>query len=91
MAYNEEEVAAFETVRQAVLAMNLPLMKQRRYNGIFNAINMLIEDEPPCKEAYTHLRSGLIALVRFDMRAEDAERIEAACRNFEAHPACRMQ
>ena len=92
MAYNEEAVAAFEPVRETIIATKeqLPLMKQRRYNGILNAITMLIEEENPCKDAYTHLRSSLIALARFDGRPDDADRIEAACQSFEEHPVCRM-
>lgn len=92
MAYNEEVVAAFEPVRETIIATKeqLPLMKQRRCNGILNAITMLIEEDDLCKDAYTHLRSSLIALARFNGRADDADRIKAACQSFEAHPACRM-
>jgi hypothetical protein len=53
MAYNEEAVTAFEPVRETIIATKeqLPLMKQRQYNGILNAITMLIEEEahPACR------------------------------------------
>ena len=85
MSYEEELVDAFACVQKIVASMELPLMQQRRYNGILNAIVMLLEDGRPSKDVYGHLKSALLALARFDERNEDAHRIEAACRTFEAN------
>ena len=85
MAYSEELVNAFECVRKTVASMELPLTQQRRYNGILNAMVMLLEDGRPSNGVYQHLKLSLISLARFDGRDEDACNIEEACKNFEAH------
>ena len=90
MSYSEELVEAFGRVRKTVASMELPLMQQRRYNGILNAMVMLLEDGRPSKGVYEHLKSALIALTRFDGRDEDACSIEKACRTFEAHFGSQM-
>ncbi len=91
MSYNEEAVDAFDCVRQTVASMNLPLMQQRRYNGILNAMVMLLEDGRPSRDVYEHLKSALLALARFDGWDEDANCIENACKNFEVHFSSQMQ
>jgi hypothetical protein len=90
MSYSEELVDAFDCVRTTVASMKLPLMQHRRYNGILNAMVMLLEDGRPSKGVYKHLESSLIALAQFDGRDEDACNIEKACRNFEAHFGSQM-
>jgi hypothetical protein len=85
MSYSEELVDAFDCVRKTVASMELPLMQQRRYNGILNAMVMLLEDGRPSKGVYQHLKSSLVTLAQFDGRDEDACSIEEACNNFEAH------
>ena len=90
MPYDEETVAAFDCVKQTVASMGLPLMQQRRYNGILNAMVMLLEDGHPSKDAYMYLKSALLGLARFDGRDEDAYCIEAACKTFETHVGSRM-
>ncbi len=90
MSYSEGLVDAFNRVRKTVASMELPLMQQRRYNGILNAMVMLLEDGRPSKGVYEHLKSALIALTRFDGRDEDACSIENACTNFEAHFGSQM-
>jgi hypothetical protein len=85
MSYSEELVDAFDCVRKTVASMELPLMQQRRYNGILNAMVMLLEDGRPSKGVYQHLKSSLVTLAQFDGRDEDACNIEEACNNFEAH------
>ncbi len=62
MSYSEELVDTFNPVQKTVASMELPLMQQRRYNGILNAIVMLLEDGRPSKDVYEHLKSALIAL-----------------------------
>ena len=91
MSYNEEAVDVFDCVRQTVASMSLPLMQQRRYNGILNAMVMLLEDGRPSRDVYEHLKSALLALARFDGRDEDANCIENACKNFEVHFSFQMQ
>jgi len=90
MSYHEELVDAFDFVRKTVASMELPLMQQRRYNGILNAMVMSLEDGHPSKAVYEHLKSALLALARFDERNEDAYRIEAACKTFETHVGGQM-
>ncbi len=90
MSYSEELVNAFDSVRKTAASMELPLTQQRRYNGILNAMVMLLEDGRPSKGVYEHLKSSLIALALFDGRNEDAFSIEKACKNFEAHFGSQM-
>ncbi len=85
MSYEEELVDAFDCVRKIVASMELPLMQQRRYNGILNAMVMSLEDGRPSKAVYEHLKSALLTLARFDERNEDAHRIKAACKTFEVN------
>ena len=91
MSYSEELVDAFDCVRKTVASMELPLMQQRRYNGILNAIVMLLEDGRPSKGVYEHLKSSLVALAQFDECDEDACSIEKACKDFDAHFGSQMQ
>ena len=91
MSYSEELVDAFACIQKTVASMELPLIQQRRYNGILNAIVMLLEDGHPSKSVYMHLKSALIALARFDDRDEDACSIEEACINFEANFGSQMK
>ena len=90
MPYNEEAVDAFDRVQQTVASMDLPLIQQRRYNGILNAMVMLLEDGRPSKNVYEHLKSALLALAQFDGRDEEAYCIEKACKTFEVHFSFQM-
>ncbi|HLG17188.1 MAG TPA: hypothetical protein VJH03_22240 [Blastocatellia bacterium] len=42
--YDARAVRALKEVRNAVEALALPFMKQRKFNGILNAIEMQVED-----------------------------------------------
>ena len=88
--YDEEAVAAFDTVREVVASMHLPLIRQRRYNGILNAIVMQVEDGHPSKDVIGHLRAAIFALLRFDGLAQYAHPLREAFEKFEARIASRM-
>jgi len=90
MGYEEELVDAFVGVQKVVASMELPLMQQRRYNGILNAMVMSLEDGRPSRVVYERLKSALLALAGFDGREEDARRIESACQTFEKTAADRL-
>jgi hypothetical protein len=91
MSYHEDIIDAFDSVRKTVASMELPPIQQRRYNGILNAMVMLLEDGHPSKRVYMHLKSALIALAQFDECDEDACSIEKACKDFDAHFGSQMQ
>jgi len=81
----QKAVNAFRPVRQGLEALQLPLMQQRRYNGITNAIEMLVEDGPINKTVLFHLRAALMALADGDnIGVEHKRKISAAFDKFEA-------
>ena len=83
--YNEEAVKAFIPVKQAIEALHLPLMMQRRYNGIAKAIVMQVEDGPINKTVITHLLAALMALADGDgISAVHKLKLAAAFDWFEA-------
>jgi hypothetical protein len=86
MAYNEKAVNAFAPVELQLRALRLPLVLQRRYNGIANAIVMQVEEDGLMNTAViAHLRSALLALAEGDkVGAEQQRRIAAAFDKFEA-------
>ena len=83
--YNEKAVEAFEPVAAQLAALRLPLIRQRRYNGIANAIEMQIEDGPIRKTVLAHLRAALLALAEADkIDADQVRGIATAFDRFEA-------
>ena len=83
--YNEDAVKAFVPVKQAIAAFQLPLMMQRRYNGIAKAIVMQVEDGPINKTVITHLRAALMVLADGDgISAVQKLKLAAAFDRFEA-------
>jgi len=64
--YNEKAVEAFEPVRNAIVALRLPLMQNRRYGCIINAIEVQIEEGQIHTEVLIHLRDAIIALLQTD-------------------------
>jgi hypothetical protein len=60
----EERIDALEEVRDVIASHNLPPIKQRKFNGIFNAIEMQIEDDDFSPEAVEHLGNAVIAVAK---------------------------
>jgi hypothetical protein len=87
--YDEEAVRALQKVREVAASLRLPLLQQRRYNGILNAMEMQIEDGGPSKEVLSHLRSALLALARFDGLGSSERALKEAFDQFEAEMASR--
>ena len=81
----------FKPVDQAVEALNLPPLRQRKLNGILNALTMQIEDGGDSPEVNELLVKALRAAVIFQV-GEDAARsfIEALAR-FEQSEALRLR
>jgi hypothetical protein len=90
MGYDQKAVAAFNGVKNVAVSMQLPLMLQRRYNGILNAIEVQVEDGRPSKEVIAHLREALLALARFDKVGHHERALKEAFDKFEAKIASRM-
>ena len=59
---SEERIDALEEVRDVIASHNLPPIKQRKFNGIFNAMEMQIEDDDFSPEAVEHLGNAVIAV-----------------------------
>lgn len=61
---SEERIDALEEVRDVIASQNLPPIKQRKFNGIFNAMEMQIEDDDFNVEAVEHLGNAVIAVAK---------------------------
>ena len=73
---SEDGLDALDQVRQVIASHNLPFLKQRKFNGIFNAMEMQIEDEDYSVEVVNHLAQALLALAKeYDL---ETSRVEAA-------------
>ncbi len=55
---------ALYCVRDMIASNNLPLVKQRKFNGICNAIAMQIDDGEYSLEVVDHLEQALLALTK---------------------------
>jgi len=62
--FSEERIDALEEVRDVIASHNLPPIKQRKFNGIFNAMEMQIEDEDFSLEVVEHLGNAVIAVAK---------------------------
>jgi hypothetical protein len=60
---DKDRLAHFATVEMAVGALRLPLMDQRKLNGIMNAIEMQLESDHYSPEAIDYLLRALQAAV----------------------------
>ena len=61
MSY-EEGLDALDKVRQLIASHHVLLVKQRKFNGIFNAMEMQIEAGEYSVEAVDHLGKALLAV-----------------------------
>ena len=62
--FPEERIDALEEVRDVIASHNLPPIKQRKFNGIFNAMEMQIEDDDFSPEVVEHLGNAVIAVAK---------------------------
>jgi len=63
MSY-EERIDTLDEVRDVIALHNLPPIKQRKFNGIFNAMEIQIEDEEFSLEVVEHLGNAVIAIAK---------------------------
>ena len=76
----EAELDALDNVRKIIASHHLPLIKQRKFNGIFNAIAMQIDDGEYSLEVVDHLEQALLALTK--VYQLDSNAFEDALRDF---------
>jgi hypothetical protein len=76
----EAGLDALYRVRDMIASAHLPLVKQRKFNGIFNAIAMQIDDGEYSLEVVNHLEQGLLALTTVYQLGSHA--VEDALRDF---------
>jgi len=82
-SYNEKSVNAFKVVRDSLAALKLPFARQRRYNGIVNAIEMQIEIGRRSRVVIDHLYATLLALAEHEKnRDKEIQPLEAVLDNF---------
>jgi hypothetical protein len=81
--FDEETVATFDPVCAAVDALRLPLLLQRRYTCIANAIKVQLECGSPSRLVIGHLTAALLALMHHDGLSRKAKPIESALAAFE--------
>ncbi len=79
MSY-EAGLDALYCVRDMIASNNLPLVKQRKFNGICNAIAMQIDDGEYNLEVVDHLQKALLALTK--VYQLDSNSVEDALRDF---------
>ena len=60
----KEGLDALNKVRAVIASCNLPFIQQRKFNGIFNAMGMQIEDNDCNREAVEHLGKAVISVAR---------------------------
>jgi hypothetical protein len=60
----EDGLEALDDVRDVIASYNLPPIKQRKFNGIFNAMEMQIEDDDFNLEAVECLGKAVIAVAK---------------------------
>ncbi len=61
---SEEGRYTLKKVRDVIASYNLPFIQQRKFNGIFNAMGMQIEDDDCNREAVEHLGKAVISVAR---------------------------
>ena len=61
---SDRGIAALNNVRDVMASYNLPFIQQRKFNGIFNAMEMQIEDDDCNREAVEHLGQAVISVAR---------------------------
>ncbi len=76
----EAGLDALDTVRKIIASHHLPLIKQRKFNGICNAIAMQIDDGAYSLEVVDHLEQALLALTK--VYQLESNSIEGALRDF---------
>lgn len=81
----------FKPVDQAVEALNLPPLRQRKLNGILGAITMQIEDGGDSPEVNELLVKALRAAVIFQVGEESAKPFIEALARFEQSEALRLR
>ena len=61
---SDKAIAALNNVRDVIASYNLPFIQQRKFNGIFNAMEMQIEDDDCNREAVKHLGKAVISVAK---------------------------
>ena len=61
---SEKALDALKKVRDVIASYNLPFIQQRKFNGIFNAMGMQIEDEDCNLEAVEYLGQAVLTVAK---------------------------
>jgi hypothetical protein len=61
---SEERIDALNDVRDVIASYNLPFIQQRKFNGIFNAMEMQIEDNDFNPEAVENLGKAVLSVAQ---------------------------
>ncbi|MBI3989864.1 MAG: hypothetical protein HY347_09645 [candidate division NC10 bacterium] len=83
--YDEEAVKAFQPVERIVQAFNLPLILQRKFTGILNAMEMQFEDGRWDERVLDALQSALLSLTDAVGVSHQRRDLEQALQRFRAH------
>ncbi|MBN2004568.1 MAG: SEC-C domain-containing protein [Anaerolineae bacterium] len=70
--YDRERVARLRPLTEAVARLRLPLIRQRKLNGILNALEMQIEDGGDSSEVNQHLVAALRAALLHQVTEREA-------------------
>ena len=81
----------FKPVKQAVEALKLPLLRQRKLNGILNALTMQIEDGGDSPEVNELLVKALRAAILFQVGDSAAKLALEALARFEQSETLRWR
>ena len=76
----EASLDALYHVRDMIASHHLPLVHQRKFNGIFNAIAMQIDDGEYDLEVVDHLEQAYLALTK--VYELDSDAVAGALRDF---------
>jgi hypothetical protein len=60
----ENSLEALEAVRDVIASHDLPPIKQQKFNGIFNAMEVQIEDDDVNLEAVAYLGKAVLSVAR---------------------------
>jgi hypothetical protein len=61
---SEKGLDALKKVRDVIASYHLPFIQQRKFNGIFNAMGMQIEDDDCNREAVEHLGKAVLTVAK---------------------------
>jgi hypothetical protein len=73
---SDKGIDALNNVRDAIASYNLPFIQHRKFNGIFNAMEMQIEDDDCSREVVEFLGQAVLSVARGDQL--ETQKVEQA-------------